>query len=333
MSQGNIFNIQRYTIHDGPGIRTEIFLKGCPLSCKWCGNPESRAPEIQPGVYSARCIGKERCGLCKEECSFEGGLLFEEELTSINRDLCIGCMKCADICPADAIKQWGKTVGLDEVMDIIRRDVSYYESSGGGVTISGGEPLMQPEFTKDILKTCNEEGIHTCLESTFCVDRDIIEAVIPYADMLITDIKHMESAMHEKYTGVSNEKILENLSRLAKLGKPIIVRIPIVPGVNDDTENMEATADFILSQMTGQVKQLQLLPFMRLGEEKYQSLGMDYPMKELVFDRDDFQKHIRKLAEYFNRRGIPCQVGTKETAQQEEDSGGRIATEGRYGKK
>ncbi len=312
MTQGIIFNIQRYTIHDGPGIRTEIFLKGCPLSCKWCGNPESRVSELQPGVYSVRCIGKEKCGICKEACGQEDGLHFEDMLTSINRDICTGCMKCVDACPADAIKQWGKSVSLDEVMDIIRRDVSYYESSGGGVTISGGEPLMQPEFTKALLKRCREEGIHTCLESTFCTDWHIIEDVMPYADMLITDIKHMDDEMHEKYTGVSNKRILENLSRLAKLNKPIIIRIPVIPGVNDNMENMGATADFILKEMAGKVQQLQLLPFMRLGEEKYRSLGMEYPMKELEFDRDAFQGYIKKIASYFNERGIRCQIGTKE---------------------
>lgn len=312
MTQGTIFNIQHYTIHDGPGIRTEIFLKGCPLSCKWCGNPEGRSLEPQPGFFSSRCIGNDKCGLCKEACGHEDGLHFEDKLTSINRDLCIGCMKCAEVCPADAIKAWGWKMDEGQVMDIIRRDISYYESSGGGVTISGGEPLIQPEFTKAILKCCREEGIHTCLESTFCADWRIIEDVIPYADMLITDIKHMDAEIHKKYTGVSNKRILENLSQLSKLDKPIIIRVPVIPGVNDDKENMEATADFILSQMDGHVEQLQLLPFMRLGEEKYRSLGMDYPMKELEFDRDAFQEYIKKIASYFNERGIRCQIGTKE---------------------
>lgn len=303
MIQGSIFNIQRYTIHDGPGIRTEIFMKGCPLSCKWCGNPESRAQEVQVGFYASKCIGKDKCGLCRDVCEQEDGQ-------------CIGCMKCAESCPSDAIKQWGTIVSIEEVMDIIRRDVNYYESSGGGVTISGGEPLLQAEFTKAILKQCRDEGFHTCLESTFCVDWNIIVDVTNHADMLITDIKHMDDKLHERYTGVSNQKILENLARLSGLEKPIIIRIPVIPGINDDVGNMEETADFILGEMGGRVQTIQLLPFMRLGEEKYQSLGMDYPMKELDFDRDRFQQQIRDLATYFAKRGIRCQVGTKEKAMQ-----------------
>ncbi|MCQ4638289.1 glycyl-radical enzyme activating protein [Anaerovorax odorimutans] len=309
--EGIIFNIQRYTIHDGPGIRTELFLKGCPLTCRWCGNPESQSQGIVPGVYTAKCIGKDKCGFCETACAEAGSLVFEEnKLVSIDRKRCINCMKCADQCPADAIKQWGRKMTAEEAMEVIRRDKAYYQSSQGGVTVSGGEPLTQSEFTADLFERCQKEGIHTCLESTFCTDWSLIERVVPYADLLITDIKHMDPEAHRKHTGVSNERILENLKRLSKLGKEMIVRIPVIPGVNDDMENMRATCDFIIRDLGNRVSQLQLLSFMRLGEEKYASLGRPYPMGDVNLDRKQFNKHIQTLANYFNGRGVSCTAGT-----------------------
>ncbi len=310
--KGNIFNIQRYTIHDGPGIRTEVFMKGCPLSCRWCGNPESQTVSVQPGVYTSRCIGEDKCGLCKEVCD-AGALIFTDgRLTAVKRALCMNCMKCADSCPADAIKQWGEQISVEEVMEAVRRDAKYYESSGGGVTVSGGEPLVQVDFVAEIFARCREERIHTCLESTFCAEWRVIEKAVEDADMLITDIKHMDSAVHKEHTGVSNELILENLKKLVSLGKPVIVRIPVIPGFNDDMQNMEATADFIINELGNGVQQLQLLSFMRLGEEKYASLGIKYPMTDVDVDRENFNEKIKGFAEYFTSRGINCLVGTKE---------------------
>lgn len=296
--QGKVFNIQRYTIHDGPGIRTEIFLKGCPLSCRWCGNPEGISSKIQMGFYASKCIGVQKCGLCEGRRDRE------------------------DICPADAIKQWGKIMTIEEVMEVIRRDKNYYSKSGGGITISGGEPLLQAEFVAEIFRKCRELGIHTCLESTLSLDWPIIESVMEYTDMVITDIKHMNSIIHSEYTGVGNEKILENLKKLSQLvewpdnemseRKPIIIRVPVIPNVNDDMDNMAATAEFILNELNNNVYQLQLLSFMRLGEEKYKSLGMEYPMANVELDRKVFSEKINDFAKYFNGRGINCLVGTKE---------------------
>lgn len=308
--EGIIFNVQRYTIHDGPGIRTELFLKGCPLNCGWCGNPESQAAVIEPGVYPAKCIGKDKCGCCVSVCP-SGSLKFEEEkLVSIDRCQCVNCMKCADACPADAVKAWGRKMTVDQAMDVILRDIAYYQESQGGVTISGGEPLTQVDFVEALLKRCQKEKIHTCLESTFCMGWDVVEKGSRHADLLITDIKHMDPAVHRKHTGVSNEKILENLQRLARQGKEMIVRIPVIPGVNDDMGNMRATADFILDKLGNQVKQLQLLRFMRLGEEKYASLGIPYHMKDIEIDQDQFNEQIKDWVEYFNSRGICCVAGT-----------------------
>ena len=312
MPSGTVFNIQRFTIHDGPGMRTELFLKGCPLRCRWFSNPESQLPEPQPGVYASRCIGCAGCGRCTDVCPRSGALLFEDGvLTSIDRDLCTNCMNCCDVCPGDAIKRWGDVMTVEECMDIILRDRRYYEESGGGVTVSGGEPLLQSSFVRELFAACRNEGIHTCLESTLCVSEAIIDEVFPVTDLFISDLKCMDSDRHRKYTGVGNELILANLSALSRRTSRIILRIPVIPGVNDDERNIRDSADFIVNQMQGNIDTLQLLSFMFLGEEKYRSLDRPYPMKGLVFDRETFQKKVEKIAEYFRSRGINCTVGNK----------------------
>lgn len=304
MIKGTIFNIQRYTIHDGPGIRTEVFLKGCPLSCRWCSNPESHKAYIQTGVYKVKCIGKDKCGQCLEVCE-ENCLVFEDnKLKSIDREKCTNCMKCADICPADAIKRWGEEKTTDEAMEIIRKDISYYESSGGGVTLSGGEPLTQPDFARELLKKCKEENIHTCVESTLCTDWNAIQSILPYTDLFIVDIKHMDSDIHKKRTGIGNERILKNIEKLSKSDKEIILRIPVIPNFNDDLENINATAEFILNKLNNKISQLQLLEFMRLGEEKYKSLDVAYPMMDLKYNKEEFTQKIKEFAKHLNEKGI-----------------------------
>ena len=312
MEQGIIFNIQRYTINDGPGIRTEIFMKGCPLKCRWCSNPESQRAAIEPGVYSSKCISEDKCGLCITACRQQALLFAGESIAGIDRNRCIGCMKCAAACPSEAVRAWGEKMSLEEVMAVIEKDRAFYEKSGGGVTVSGGEPLVQKEFTRSILKACREAGIHTCLESTFCTDRETAEAAAEYADLVISDIKHMDSEVHKKYTGAGNEKILANLKRLAACGHDMILRIPVIPGINDDAENIERTADYIEDNIGDRLRTLQLLSFMRMGEEKCRSLDRAYEMDSLQFDREEFQQRVKDIAEYFNSRGIHCVVGTAE---------------------
>ena len=210
--QGIVFNIQRFTIHDGPGLRTKLFLKGCPLRCDWCSNPESWMPNIQVGVYKTKCISRKKCGMCEDACPDPGMLNFYRgKLTAIDRSKCTNCRACANDCPSDAIKQWGKAMSVEECMKEILRDVGYYERSGGGVTVSGGEPLLQSDFVAELFKACKEAGIQTCLESTFHVDWKEIEKILPYTDIIISDIKHMDTDIHKQYTGVHNDRILENL--------------------------------------------------------------------------------------------------------------------------
>lgn len=311
--QGVIFNIQRFTIHDGPGIRTELFLKGCPLRCEWCSNPESWAAYIQPGIYKTKCISRKKCGACEEACPVEGALHFiRGKLTSIDRSQCTNCLACYEACPSDAVKRWGQSLSVEECMKEILRDRGYYERSGGGVTVSGGEPLLQSDFVAELFKACKEEGIQTCCESTCYVDWKEIERILPYTDIVISDIKHMNTEIHKRYTGVPNERILENLKKLAGDGRELILRIPVIPNINDDMDNIKDTTDFILGELGGRVRTLQLLSFMRLGEEKYASLGMPYKMEDVKVNRKSFQKHVDEIAEYFNSRGIHCLVGTKE---------------------
>ncbi|MEG0755217.1 MAG: glycyl-radical enzyme activating protein [Oscillospiraceae bacterium] len=311
--QGTVFNIQRYTIHDGPGLRTEFFLKGCPMHCEWCSNPESQSSRIELGVYTAKCLSLEKCGACRDACPSEGALQFSEgKLIAIDHTKCSNCFACYEECPSDAIKQWGRRMTIEDCMKEIRKDKGYFERSGGGVTISGGDPLVQCDFVAALLKACRAEGFHTCFESDFYSDWSAVATVLPYTDLFIADLKHMDTEIHKERTGVHNELILENLKKLAQTGTEIICRIPIIPGFNDTMENMEASADFILHEMGGNIRTLQLLSFMRLGEEKYASLGLAYPMAHLQVDRKSLQSRVEDFAEYFSHRGIHCLVGTKE---------------------
>jgi len=309
---GTVLNVQRFTLHDGPGIRTEFFLKGCPLRCDWCGNPESFNRHIEVGVYQNKCISSQKCGSCKELCHDPKMLIFSDsKLEEIDRNKCTSCLGCSDDCPSEAIKQWGKSMSVDECMKIILKDKGFYERSGGGVTVSGGEPLLQSDFVLALFKACKQEGIHTCLESSFYSNWNKIDKLLPYTDLFISDIKLMDRNLHKKHTGVDNQKILRNLKQLSKTEKEIILRIPVIPTVNDNLDNIEATANFIVNEMLGKVRTLQLLSFMRLGEEKYESLGLPYNMRDLNFDRFEFQNRVNNIAEYFNERGIHCLVGTK----------------------
>ena len=314
-STGVVFDIQKFTVHDGPGIRTTVFLKGCPLSCLWCSNPEGLALHPQVGVYPDKCIGVAVCGFCLKECpEADRGALIESEgrIVAINRSVCTNCLRCAAVCPAsNALKVWGRKMTVSEAMKVILSDRSFYEKSGGGLTLSGGEVLTQHGFARDLLRACRTEGIHTCVETTLHARMEVMEEVLSEADFVITDIKHMNPVKHREQTGISNEVILANMERAVNIGPPVIVRIPVVAGYNNDEENIRATAKFILEKLENKVIQIQLMPYRELGTEKYAALGMDYPMGEYSPpSRDVWEADIRHLVTIMQSYGIPAVAGT-----------------------
>ena len=255
--KATIFDIERNSYVDGPGIRTTVFFKGCNLRCAWCHNPESQSKEKQMLFHKNRCTG---CGKCKERCAF-------------NLEKCEFCGKCALYCPHDAREICGKEYTVDEVMREVLKDKGIYESSAGGVTFSGGECMLQIDFLEAILKKCKEEGIHTAVDTAGHVPFEYFARILPFTDLFLYDIKCLDSEKHEKYTGVKNERILENLERLLKCGASVWVRIPVIPGVNDSVEEMGGIKAFL--DASGTPEKIELLPYHAMGEHKYGALGRE----------------------------------------------------------
>lgn len=286
MPEGMIFNIQRFSIHDGPGIRTTVFLKGCSLRCFWCHNPEGihRTPEIQ--FFPGRCIGD---GECAKVCP-QGAMQFIKGKRLYRRDRCKVCGKCVEACCAAALELTGKNMTVEQVMDEVLRDRSFYETSGGGVTLSGGDPLFQRDFSLAILKRCKAEKLHTAVETAANCGWNDIEPMLMFIDLIMIDLKHMDDEKHRRVTGVANKAILKNASRLAGTGKPLVFRTPVVPGVNDTPADIIAIASFVreladIRERTGGVHAgmltLELLPFHKLAGDKYRSLGMESDVRDL----------------------------------------------------
>ncbi len=310
ITSATVFNVQRFTVHDGPGIRTEFFLKGCSLRCRWCSNPESYIKKPQVGVFTSKCIGADICNDCTTNCSVDNGLNFDSKtnkIISIDRDKCINCRQCYNACLSDALKLWGEKMSVEQAMEIIRKDKKYYSKNNGGVTLSGGEALLYPQFVYELFKQCKSEGIHTCLETALHVPTKSIELVMPVTDMVITDVKHIDSNIHKQYVGVGNQRILENIKLVSKYQKPLVIRTPIVPGFNDNSQTINAIGDFVKS-LGDVVVQVQLLRFRPLGEEKYEALGLPYKM-DVSRTRSDFEAEIKKYAADLQLKGIKAYAG------------------------
>lgn len=270
--KGIVFDIERFAVHDGYGIRTLVFLKGCPLKCQWCSNPESQRPDPQLGFFEDKCAG---CLQCVSVCPYG-----EEFKTNhrIEWEKCIGCLKCVDTCLFGARVAYGKTMTVREVVDIVKRDMTFFKNSGGGVTLGGGEATFQPGFAENILKSCQEEGIHTAMETCGFTAPEKFGRIIRYVDLLLFDIKNMDSDIHKKFTGVGNEIILENAKLASKTVKEMIVRFPLIPDFNDSRKNLEDMARFISKELPS-VKRIDILPYHTIGESKNTRIGKEYTFK------------------------------------------------------
>lgn len=293
MSQGMIFNIQRFSIYDGPGARTTVFFKGCNLHCKWCHNPESISAKRQLEFYPDKCIG---CGKCFSVCPQGAHLLSEDGMHIIRRDLCIGCATCVDTCYAEALVVVGQTVDAQEVVQAVLTDLPYYQQSGGGITFSGGECMQQLDFLAEIMEALHEKGVHLAVDTAGNQPWEKFEKILPFADLFLYDVKAADSAIHKALTGVPNERILENLRRLSALGQRIWIRIPYIPGCNSG--EMPAIAN-LLQEIP--VEKIEIMPFHRLGEGKYRALGIDDTGPISYVPKDE---EIDAVVEYFRAAGL-----------------------------
>lgn len=275
MAEGTIFNIQRFCVNDGPGIRTTVFLKGCPLNCLWCHNPESKSPNPELFFNPEKCVGCRRCeAACPESChSFgEGGHIFD-------RGACTVCGRCAAVCPEGALEIVGRRVSTKEVMAEVLRDRVFYSGSGGGLTLSGGEPLYQYDFSLELLKMAKENGLHTCVETSGFVTQEKIIKIAAYTDIFLYDCKETDPVRHKEFTGVSNTQIIDNLFCVDKMGAGIILRCPIIPGYNDRQEHLENIGR--LAEKLENIRQIEVEPYHPLGKSKAFLLAKEYAPGDL----------------------------------------------------
>jgi pyruvate formate lyase activating enzyme len=301
--QGLIFDIRKYTLHDGPGVRTTVFFKGCPLSCLWCCNPESQASRPELVWVAERCLG---CDLCLAECPAGALKTADAGAKAVDRERCERCGRCAERCPGEALNLIGRWVTVGEVLAEVMRDALYFESSGGGLTLSGGEPLAQPDFAAELLRRYKheEKGESTAVETCGHVAWPVFERIAAEVDLFLFDIKHMDPAAHRRLTGRDNRLILENARRLAQAGRALVIRLPLIAGINDPRENLEATADFARS-LPG-VTRIDLLPYHRLGEPKYRRLEREYALGKLPSLPEERVAQVRRILE---RRGLEVRIG------------------------
>jgi pyruvate formate lyase activating enzyme len=295
-----IFDIKQFSIHDGPGIRTTVFLKGCPLSCWWCHNPEGQAMEPELILRPERCIG---CGACLETCE-HGAISQDEGHIVTDRERCTACGACVQVCYAEARALVGREVTVAEVLDAIERDTAFYDQSGGGVTISGGEPLAQPDFLRELLRACQARGLHTTLDTCGCAPWEALDSVRQYVDLFLYDLKLMDDERHRAFTGVSNRPILENLRRLSREGHRIVLRVPVIPGINDDEENLRAMRTFAAD--LPHLERVDLLPYHRIGRDKYQRLGKPCPMPET---EPPSEARMAEIAQILGSFGVEIRQG------------------------
>jgi len=298
--KGVIFDVQRYSIHDGPGIRTIVFFKGCPLRCLWCSNPESQksVPEI---LYSH--IKCKNCNKCILICP-KKAISDNKGIKGIDYSLCDNCGKCVEACPNEALEMAGRLVSIEEIMKEVEKDIIFYRSSDGGVTLSGGECIYQSEFSICLLAEARKRGIHTAIETTGFQKWDILENILQYVDLVFYDLKYIDPIKHLKYAGVNNKLILENAQRIISKKIPMIVRIPVIPKYTDSKENIKAIAKFVSNLK--EVKKIELLPYHRMGELKYKKLGRKYELEGVSSPSNE---QMQELARIVKSYGLEVQIG------------------------
>ncbi len=300
MNSAVITNIQGYSIHDGPGIRTVVFFKGCPLSCRWCANPECISKEPQIGFINSLC---QQCGKCLDACP-NNAIRIGEDTHRIDYSCCEACGKCRDNCSYGALIKYGDLMTVEEVWDAVKRDKMFYDASNGGVTVSGGEPLLHPVFVRELFEICRNEHIGTCVETCGFVDSNAFLEVLPVTDRFLFDLKHLDSDTHKEYTGHHNNKILKNAAFLIDHDADVVFRQPLIPGVNDSRINIEATAEF-LKNLDEKALSLELMPFHRMGQDKYKALNIEYCLADLrIMENED----LEAVKNAYIDRGINCTI-------------------------
>lgn len=294
-----VTNIQGYSIHDGPGIRTVVFLKGCPLRCKWCANPENLENGMQIGFIQKLCTG---CGRCAKTCRY--GAILPGDGPRIDREACTRCGECVETCYYKALVRYGEAMTAEEVFGKVRRDKMFYDSSGGGVTVSGGEPLTRPGFVAELFALCQEEQIHTCIETCGCVPQKAFGEVLPVTDLFYFDLKIADPEIHRQYTGVDNAQILANARYLAGAGAQILFRQPLIPGISDTDENISGIAAFIRSLDRPELA-LQLMPYHRMGLSKYAALDKPYELEDV---RIMSAEEVEAVRGKYEALGVTCTI-------------------------
>lgn len=298
--KGLVFNIQRFSIQDGPGIRTTVFMKGCPLGCPWCSNPEGMNPQQQIMTNDRKCIG---CGKCAEVCPLNAISRINGGRT-IHWPLCNNCLQCASVCPSHSIEVAGTPMTVEQTFDTAVRDRPFYINTGGGVTISGGEPLLQWEFALELFKRCKEAGLHTALDTTAYCEWEVLERVLEYVDLVLFDVKHMDPEKFREKCGVGNELILDNLEKAATRAR-IWLRIPLVPNYNDSESNLRQTAE-LASRIAAD--KISLLPYHEYGKHKYERLGREYDFDDAsILNQDD--EIVTRSQEIFKSYGLETAIG------------------------
>lgn len=298
MNTAILMDVKRFSVHDGPGVRTTLFFKGCTLKCKWCHNPEGLYPQPEMSYYSRKCLN---CGECAIVCP-QKAHIFSDKGHEFQKNLCVSCGKCEEVCLGEAMRKYGKSITVDAAMNIALEDRCFYHETGG-ITVSGGEPLRNSSFIAELFSKLKSEKIHTAIDTCGNVSWKDFQRVLPFTDLFLYDIKHWDSNCHLQWTGCGNELILSNLARLSQAGAQIEVRIPLIPGCNDDITVLENIANFLLRHRIFNVR---ILPYHDLSRSKYEALQMNYSMPDIP---SPYSECISKIVQYYQNLGLNALSG------------------------